>query len=74
MIRTEKTTSNTPSFHVYYNDIFLGDAEQDESGYYNFWFSKDNDGYWNSYSLRLISEELDKMNKDWNDYIKNNIK
>lgn len=71
MIKKEKTTANNTSFHVYYNDVYLGDAEQDESGYYNFWFSKDNSGYWSSYSLRLISEELDVMNKEWDEIVNN---
>jgi hypothetical protein len=73
MIRKEKTTANNTSFHVYYNDIYLGDAEQDESGYYNFWFSKDNSGYWSSYSLELISKELREMNEEWDRNVKLNL-
>jgi hypothetical protein len=73
MIRKEKTTANNTSFHIYYNDIYLGDAEQDESGYYNFWFSKDNSGYWSSYSLELISKELREMNEEWDRNVKLNL-
>ena len=70
MIRIEKTTSNTLSYHFYFNDVYLGDAEQDESGFYNFWFTKDNNGYWTSYSLRLISEKLDELNNRYHEDIK----
>ena len=74
MITTEKTTTNNPSYHFYFNNVYLGDAEMDESGFYNFWFDKNNNnGYWTSYSLRLISEKLDELNKDWNDNIQSYI-
>jgi hypothetical protein len=76
MIRIEKTTSITfsSSYHFYFNNVYLGDAEMDESGFYNFWFAKDNGGYWTSHSLRLIAEKLDELNKEWNDNILKNLK
>jgi hypothetical protein len=68
MIRIEKTTPS--SYRVYFNDIiYLGDAEMEVDGFYNFWFSKDMSGYWTSHSLRLIAEMLDDLNKEWNDKI-----
>jgi len=54
---------------MYFNKIYLGDVIQDEGGFYNFIFSNDNQGLWTSYSLRLIAEKLDGLNKEWNDEI-----
>ena len=74
MITIEKTTSDRQSYHFYFNTVYLGDAERDESGFYNFWFSNDDKGYWTSHSLRLIANKLDELNKEWNDYILKNLK
>jgi len=73
MIRIEKTTSNTPSYHFYFNNKYLGDAEQDESGFYSFWIDKSNNGCWTSYSLKLIAGKLDELNKEWNSKILNSL-
>ena len=45
-----------------------------ENGFYNFWFTNDDKGYWTSHSLRLIANKLDELNKEWNDYILKNLK
>jgi hypothetical protein len=74
MITIEKTTSDRPSYHFYFNAVYLGDAERDESGFYNFWFTNDDKGYWTSHSLRLIANKLDELNEEWNDYILKNLK
>lgn len=71
MINLEKQ-SNT-SYKVLFNTKYLGMAEMDESGFYNF-YSNDNMGYWSSYALRLIADKLDELNKDWNDHINKNLK
>ena len=71
MINLEKQ-SNT-SYKVLFNTKYLGMAEMDESGFYNF-YSNDNSGYWPSYALRLIADKLDELNKEWSDHIKENLK
>jgi len=71
MINLEKQTNT--SYKVLFNTKYLGMAEMDESGFYNF-YSNDNSGYWPSYALRLIADKLDELNKEWSDYIKENLK
>lgn len=71
MIRIEKKTPS--SYRVYFNDIYLGDAEIEVDGYYNFWFTKDLNGYWTSHSLRSIAEMLDELNKEWDDKISSDL-
>lgn len=73
MIKLERTTTDYPSYHIYYNDVFLGATYQDESGYFNF-YHNNNTGYWSAHSLRLIADKLDELNKEWDDYIKQNLK
>lgn len=75
MIRTEKITRDHRVYHFYYvNEAFLGTAERDESGFYNFYFAEENRGYWTAHALRLISDKLDELNREWNDYITKNLK
>lgn len=70
MIKIEKTTSNTNSYHVYYTDVYLGDAVLYEDGFFYFHFANDgNKGYWQAYILRAIADKLDELNKELRDYI-----
>ena len=73
MIRLERTTTNEKSYHLYFNTVYLGDVIMDEAGYYNFWDSNDNPGFWSSYSLKLIAEQLDELNKEWDEQIKQDL-
>lgn len=61
---------------VYFNTVYLGSFERDVDGYFHFWMNKINNGSWDSYSLKLIANKLDQINKRWNDnineYFKNN--
>jgi len=52
---------------VYFNTAFLGIIERDVDGFFHFWI--DTSGSWSSYSLRLIADKLDRVNKRWNDHI-----
>lgn len=51
------------------NEVNLGTFEQDVDGYFYYW-PKEKPGSWASYSLRLIADELDKINKEWDEEIK----
>lgn len=59
---------------VYFNNIHLGKIIKDVDGFYYFWTNET--GSWSSYSLRLIADKLDQINKRWNnninEYFKNN--
>lgn len=73
MIRLERTTTNEKSYHLYFDTVYLGDVFMDEAGYYNFWPSNDNPGFWSSYSLKVIAEQLDELNKEWDEQIKQDL-
>jgi hypothetical protein len=57
---------------VYHNKKELGTFVQYEDGYFNF-LPKALPGYWSSYALRVIADELDRLNTEWDQYIQNNL-
>ena len=57
---------------VYFNKKELGTFVQYEDGYFNF-LPKTLPGYWSSHSLRLVADELEKLNKSWEEYIKKHL-
>lgn len=50
------------------NDVKIGEALMTEDGFFNF-FPEQNNGYWPPHLLRSIADELDKINKPWEDQI-----
>ena len=60
-------------YSVYFNKKKLGAFVMQEDGYFGF-YPDDLKGYWSSYSLRLIADKLDDVNRAWDDHIKENIK
>jgi hypothetical protein len=55
------------------NGKCIGSFLMDVDGYYYFWVNNDS-GCWGSYELRIISNTLDKINKPYNDFVKENLK
>ncbi len=51
----------------------IGVFSMDVDGYYYFWSNNDG-GSWESYELRMIADALDKVNKPYDDHIKENLK
>jgi hypothetical protein len=51
----------------------IGVFSMDVDGYYHFWSNNDG-GSWESYELRMIADALDKVNKPYDDHIKENLK
>ena len=51
----------------------IGVFSMDVDGYYYFWSNNDS-GCWSSYELRMIADALDKVNKPYDDNIKENLK
>ena len=51
----------------------IGAFSMDVDGYYYFWSNNDS-GCWGSYELRMIADALDKVNKPYDDHIKQNLK
>jgi hypothetical protein len=55
------------------NMKYIGVFSMDVDGYYYFWSNNDS-GCWDSYELRMIADALDKVNKPYDDHIKQNLK
>jgi hypothetical protein len=51
----------------------IGSFSLDVDGYYYFWSNNDS-GCWGSYELRMIADALDKINKPYDDFVKENLK
>ena len=64
MVRTEKITEQ--KYEVYFNSVFLGTFELDIHG---FSYLRNNNftGSETSYSLRIVADALDKLNKPFED-------
>lgn len=66
MLKINRTTSNNPSYHFYYNDIYMGDADMDENGLFVFSFTEKQQENWTYEILEIIYEKLDELNKQEN--------
>jgi hypothetical protein len=67
MINLEK---NGNMYTVRFNKKEIGTFELDVDGHYYFWDNPKVSGSWSSYPLRLIADELDKVNKPFDDSVK----
>ena len=77
-IETEHLTlkpdgKNTYLVYFKQNMKCIGMFSMDVDGYYYFWSNNDS-GCWGSYELRMIADALDKVNKPYDDHIKENLK
>jgi len=63
MIKLEKQ-SNHQYFVFFENGVKIGEFLQEVDGFFVF-YSEENGGYWESHILRILSDELDKLNKPW---------
>jgi hypothetical protein len=62
-----KTHDNSSSLDVYIGTQKVGLFYFEVDG---FWvFTPIGDGYWNEYSLRLIADKLEELNKSWNEQL-----
>lgn len=67
MIKTVKQTEHL--YYIHFNDKRIGSFEMDVDGYFYFWDESVVSGSWTAYSLRLIADELDKINKPYDDKV-----
>jgi len=58
---------------VFNNGKKLGQFYMEVDGYYVFQTDTENNGFWTEYTLKLILVELEKLNKDWDNHIKDNF-
>jgi hypothetical protein len=62
-----KSHDNSSSLDVYIGTQKVGLFYFEVDG---FWvFNSTGTGYWNEYSLRLIADKLEELNKSWNDQL-----
>jgi hypothetical protein len=57
------------SYEIYYKTKLLGSATRDIDGFYYFWVEQCH-GAWSDYSLRLVANTLEFLNKPHEDKIK----
>lgn len=70
-INTQEITKGR--YKVFFNTNYLGDLVMDVDGYFYYWPSIEK-GAWSSYSMRMIADKMDELNKPWDDYIEKNLK
>ena len=72
MLHTNKlNTEKTEQFKENILKAIENNLLQDVDGLY--YFSLTGSGMYTSSGLRIIADELDKRNKDWNEYINKNL-
>jgi hypothetical protein len=57
---------------VFFGDKFIGDIIMDVDGYF-YYLPSDERGTWSAWTMRLIADKLDELNKPWDDYIQKNL-
>ena len=57
---------------VYFNRKVIGKFIMQDDGYYGY-YTTETSGYWSSYALRGIADALDKINQEWDEYVKKNL-
>ena len=62
-----KKNENSSTLDVYVGTQKVGQFYLESDG---FWvFNSTGTGYWNEYSLRLIADSLEELNKSWNEQL-----
>lgn len=60
-------------YTVYFNKRkIIGSFVIQDDGYYGY-YPNEPSGYWSSYALRLVADELDQINKEWDEQIKKHL-
>ena len=65
---------NNHHHKVLYGEKHIGYFIMDVDGYFYFDHITTNEGFWTSYSLRMIADLLDEMNKPYDDRLKDYFK
>ena len=55
---------------LYYNTSLLGEVYREVDGYYVFIFKEGSRSCWSEYTLRLVADALEDLNKGWDEQIK----
>jgi hypothetical protein len=56
----------------FHNGKKLGSFYMEVDGYFVFQPDPTNEGYWSEYSLKLIIQKLEDLNKEWDAHVKDN--
>jgi hypothetical protein len=63
--------SEKGALELFINNKGIGHYILDVDGYYYFWFNHDlTRGSWSSYALRIISDQMDSLNKEHDDRVR----
>ena len=64
-----QSTESPYRYEVYFRKQHLGYFYTEVDGFWVFWAKQQ--GYWNEFSLRMIADKLEEMNKPYNDAYSN---
>jgi len=62
-MQIEVTNTDRGVYELLINNKSIGEYILDADGYYYFWQNPELRGSWNSNALRVIADEMDKLNK-----------
>lgn len=68
-IEVEVTKTEDGVYELGVNNKPIGEYILDADGYYYFWLKWGIAGSWNSNALRLIADEMDKLNKNFDKHL-----
>lgn len=68
-MQIEVTNTDKGVYELLINNKSIGEYILDADGYYYFWENPNLKGSWNSNALRVIADEMDKLNKEWDEHI-----
>jgi len=68
---TDDVITKTKNLH-FVNGVKLGYAYAEVDGYYVF-VPETRNGFWSSYTLRMIAERLDELNAEWDLKVKTDL-
>jgi hypothetical protein len=54
---------------IFMNGVKIGEICVEADGYYVFWSNPELSGFWDSAPMRVISDKLDELNKDWDQQV-----
>lgn len=67
-IRLEKISESWYEMYFAPNSKKIGKVIMDVDGYFSYW-PEDMSGSFSSWTMRLIADKLEEMNKDWDDKV-----
>ena len=72
-MQVEVINTDKGVYELLINNKSIGEYILDVDGYYYYWPNPSLKGSWNSNALNIISEQLDLLNKKWEDQVTSDL-